>query len=157
MVINRLKGFSVKESVPYSDMVMVMVISLLKWCINNSSGCSERLRDASISAWCSFKCSGRGDNRMKCYRIAEQCALCEKACKMKKMCTGSVCTSDASKFFFAAMNRRPSALQCSRGEYHQPWESDGPAARAGIKPSEGKTMTLTGFWIFFSILGILLV
>ena len=59
--------------------------------------------------------------------------------------------------FFAAMNRRPSALQCSRGEYHQPWERDERAARAGIKPSEGKTMTLTGFWIFFSILGILLV
>ena len=149
MVINRLKGFSVKESVPYSNMVMVMVISLLKWCINNSSGCSERLRDASISAWCSFKCSGRGDNRMKCYRIAEQCALCEKACKMKKMCTGSVCTSDASKFFLQQWIA--GLVHCSavveniinheRGMDLQQEQAENPRRE--------KTMTLTGFWIFF--------
>ena len=148
MVINRLKGFSVKESVPYSDMVMVMVISLLKWCINNSSGCSERLRDASISAWCSFKCSGRGDNRMKCYRIAEQCALCEKACKMKKMCTGSVCTSDASKFFLQQWIA--GLVHCSAVvENIINHERGMNVQQEQAKTLGGKNKTLTGFWIFF--------
>ena len=59
--------------------------------------------------------------------------------------------------FFAAMNRRPSALQCSRGEYHQPWERDERAARAGKNPRREKQDFNGILNFFFSILGILLV
>ena len=145
MVINRLKGFSVKESVPYSDMVMVMVISLLKWCINNSlvavKGWEMLLLvlDAALNAvagviigWSVIELL----NNVHCVK---------KLAKWRK-CALGVCAPMTHLSFFAAMNRWPSASQCSRGEYHQPWERDERAARAGIKPSEGKTMTLTGSW-----------